>query len=228
MPDGLLFCLADGVGGLDAGEVASQKAVDTIVDVVKKSNVKSTSLVGKIRNIFASKTRKDSSELAEIVQEANDAVLEYSRKINKEMATTIVAAQFDRDNVSVATVGDSRAYLLRDGILGQISVDHTLIMDLLLAGTQIDTKVSEINPHAITRALGCQQKVDVDVHQFRRRENDMFLFCSDGLTDMLNDNEIHETLLSSTLSIADTVWKLVKLANNAGGRDNITAIVVEC
>jgi protein phosphatase len=143
------------------------------------------------------------------------------------MGTTVVAAVFDSRRVVLAHVGDSRAYLLRDGRFVQLTRDHSLLQEQLDAGllTPEQAKVAT-HKNLVTRALGVEPNVQVDVQQHMVREGDLFLLCSDGLTDMVDDIEIH-AVLSGNNPLHDRAQALLRQANVAGGRDNISALLVQ-
>jgi serine/threonine protein phosphatase PrpC len=202
------FAVADGMGGAKAGEVASAMATE----------------------VFEGES--DSGEpaeaqLARMLREANRRIhdLAVADESHRGMGTTLTAAKVTGDEISLAHVGDSRAYRMRDGELEQLTKDHSLVAELERSG-QITPEAAEHHPQRsiITRALGPEPEVEVDTYTVTGREGDLFLLCSDGLTSMISDEEIGSILRSadSLDAAADT---LVRAANQSGGKDNITVVL---
>jgi len=204
-----VFVVADGMGGAQAGEVASKIAADAF----------DASLEGEAPE----------QELAERAREANRRIFQRSREDASRagMGTTLTAAVLAGEEVSIAHVGDSRAYLFRDGELRQLTRDHSLVEELRRQG-RLTSEEAEEHPQRsiITRALGPEPDVDPDVHSHQARPGDVFLLCSDGLTSMVRDGELREILASSN-TLREAVDGLVAEANRAGGRDNITVVCFE-
>jgi protein phosphatase len=203
-----LYAVADGMGGHRAGDVASTLAMQVLSQV-------------------ANGGRWDM--LAEQIRRANHAIIERSRDDQSlsGMGTTMTATYLDGSEVHLAQVGDSRAYLLRDGELRPITTDHTLVHEMVERG-QITAAEAEHHPQRsiLTRALGVDEPVDVDEFTIEAREGDRILLCSDGLHSMVSDEDIERVLLDvrDPQQAAD---RLVEMANQAGGMDNITVIVME-
>jgi PPM family protein phosphatase len=202
-----LYAVADGMGGHRGGEVASSLALETVQGMFE---------------------RKEGS-LADQVVEANRAVFDRSQNDRSVsgMGTTLTAALVDGNRVHLVHVGDSRAYLLRGGELAQLTEDHTLVHRMVMEG-EISQEEAETHPHRsiLTRALGVDQSVQVDEGDVEVADGDRLLLCTDGLTGMVPEGQIREILLES----ADpqlAVEKLVKVANRAGGIDNITAVILD-
>ncbi len=200
----VIVAVADGMGGAVAGEVASRLAVEAAV------------------------TTEGSPE--ERVAAANEAVVERIEREPKlsGMGTTLTLARFDPDgSLQIGHVGDSRAYLLRDGRLEQLTRDHSLVAELLAAG-KITEEEARTHPqrNLITRSLGMLPGVRVDVIEEELSEGDRVLVCSDGLTGMIEDDQLIE-LLGKDGTPDETVWALVEAANEAGGFDNISVVVVD-
>jgi PPM family protein phosphatase len=202
------FAVADGMGGAKAGEVASGTAVKVFEE------------------------HQDSSEPAEaqltaILQEANKRIYELatSDESRRGMGTTLTAAKVQDSDVSLAHVGDSRAYRMRDGTLEQITNDHSLVAELERSG-QISAEAAEHHPQRsiITRALGPEPDVEVDTYTVPGRPGDVFLLCSDGLTGMVSDDEV-TTILRGAGSLGEAADALVRAANQSGGKDNITVVL---
>ncbi len=202
-----LFAVADGMGGAQAGEVASRIAAES----------------------FESAERREQSPeafLRAIAEDANSQIhgLSQDDSTRTGMGTTLTAALVEGSDVSFAHVGDSRAYVFRDDALRQITSDHSLVEELRRQG-RLTSEQAEDHPQRsiITRALGPESEVEIDTLSFSARPDDIFLLCSDGLTTMIKEEAIAE-IVRSTASLADAVSNLVLAANEAGGRDNITVV----
>ena len=202
-----LYVVADGMGGHRGGEVASSLALQTIQRLFEGGE----------------------GSLAEQVQEANRAVFERSQADREVagMGTTLTAALVEGTKVRLAHVGDSRAYLLRDGELHALTEDHTLVQRMVQQG-EITEAEAATHPHRsiLTRALGVDGIVEVDEGVVELRDGDRLLLCSDGLTAMVSDRDI-EAVLVGTPDPQEAVELLVLAANRAGGIDNITALILD-
>jgi len=203
-----LFAVADGMGGAKAGEVASAVAVQA-VEGARESG------------------EPAEAQLAEIVRDANRRIydLAVADESRRGMGTTLTLAKVHGDEVSLAHVGDSRAYRLRDGELSQLTRDHSLVAELERSG-QITPEAAEHHPQRsiITRALGPEPDVEVDTYTLAGRDGDVFLICSDGLTSMISDDEVG-SILRSASTLDEAADALVRAANQSGGKDNITVIL---
>jgi len=203
-----LFAVADGMGGARAGEVASAVAVEAVEGAKESSE-------------------PAEAQLASIVREANRRIydLAVADESRRGMGTTLTLAKLHGDELSLAHVGDSRAYRLRGGELEQLTRDHSLVAELERSG-QITPEVAEHHPQRsiITRALGPEPDVEVDTYTLTGREDDLFLICSDGLTSMISDDEVG-SILRSTGPLDAAADELVRAANQSGGKDNITVIL---
>jgi len=203
-----LFAVADGMGGAKAGEVASAVAVEAVEQARESSE-------------------PPEAQLAGIVRDANRRIydLAVADETRRGMGTTLTLAKVHGDEVSLAHVGDSRAYRMRDGELSQLTRDHSLVAELERSG-QITAEAAEHHPQRsiITRALGPEPEVDVDTYTLAGRDGDLFLICSDGLTSMISDDEV-TSILRSAGSLEDAAGALVRAANQSGGKDNITVIL---
>ncbi|MGZ5312763.1 MAG: Stp1/IreP family PP2C-type Ser/Thr phosphatase, partial [Solirubrobacterales bacterium] len=202
-----IFAVADGMGGAQAGEVASSIAARAFE-----------------KNLDESKSAE--RQLKEIAQQANTEIHELAEKDSSRagMGTTLTTALLRGDEVSIAHVGDSRAYVFRDGELKQLTKDHSLVEELRRQGRLTDEEAEEHPQRSIiTRALGPEDKVKIDTLSFAARNDDVFLLCSDGLTTMVGEEQIGE-ILADAKSLKSAVTKLIEAANSAGGRDNITAV----
>lgn len=204
-----LFVVADGMGGAQAGEVASSVAVDTFRAGLKDGEDPERSLVAQ-------------------VEQANSRIneLSHSNAEHAGMGTTITAVYVGAQEVAIAHVGDSRAYCMREGELLRLTDDHSLVDELIRQG-KLTPEEAEEHPQrsVITRALGPEASVDVDVRSFRGRPSDVYLLCSDGLTTMVGEAELLR-LLASHERLADAGEALIAAANDAGGKDNITVVLL--
>jgi len=204
-----LFVVADGMGGAQAGEVASEIAVRQFEGGLPDGQDPGEALVALIR-------------------EANARIHEQARSHAQHagMGTTTTAAYLTGDAVVVAHVGDSRCYLLRDGDLIRLTRDHSLVDELIRRG-KLTEEQAESHPQrsVITRALGPEPNVEVDVEAFPARAGDVFLLCSDGLTSMVHEPQLKALLADRERPLEQTGRTLIAAANEAGGRDNITVIL---
>ncbi|HEX3803831.1 MAG TPA: Stp1/IreP family PP2C-type Ser/Thr phosphatase [Solirubrobacteraceae bacterium] len=203
-----VFVLADGMGGAQSGEVASQMVVDAFADGLPDDGT-------------------PEERLSVVVQRANREIHERSQTEieNAGMGTTVTAAYLEADAVAIAHVGDSRAYLLRDGELSRLTEDHSLVEELLRGGKLTEEEAFEHPQRSvITRALGVEPIVEIDTWTYPLRPGDVVLLCSDGLTDMLPEPQIQQTL-SDVTDLSAAADRLISEANDAGGRDNITVVL---
>ncbi len=204
-----LFVVADGLGGHEAGEVASSIAVETLRDTAPK--------------------RADAKALGRAVRAANREVIRAAREgFGKSgMGTTITAAVVEGGHIAVAHVGDSRAYLLHGGVLQRVTADHSMVADMVRRG-QITEEESRIHPHrsVITRALGTDPNMYADTYDVDASSGDRLLLASDGLTGMLTDTEI-ASLLTENRDPQVAAQSLIDAANDVGGYDNISVVVVD-
>ncbi len=203
-----MFMLADGMGGAQAGEVASQTAAQVFSD-------------------GAGKDGTPEERLTRLAKKANSQIYELAQadEAKRGMGTTLTVALVEGDGVTVAHVGDSRVYRMRDGELEQLTHDHSLVAELERSG-EISHEEAFDHPSksVITRALGPEPDVDVDAHTHSGRPGDTYLMSSDGLTDMITDDEIAAILRGSD-SLDETAESLIRAANQSGGRDNITVVL---
>ena len=202
-----LFVVADGMGGAQAGEVASEIAVRSFDDELPNGSLPEA--------------------LASVIEQANKRIHDKARADESlhGMGTTTTAAYVDDDEVVIAHVGDSRAYLLRDGELIRLTKDHSLVGELVARG-KLTEEQAEQHPQrsVITRALGPEASVQVDVDIFPAKPGDLFLLCSDGLTSMVHEPKLRP-LFEDGDSLETLGKRLIDAANAAGGRDNITVIL---
>ena len=220
-----LYVLSDGMGGEAHGEVASKLAVQTVVTHCRQAeNSRATPIFGESSPDVSERTNR----LASAIHLANRKVFETaaSNPEQKGMGATIVAAWIEGQRLSLAHVGDSRAYLLRAGSLDQLTADHSLVAEKVRVGilTPQEADASEMQS-VLTRAVGTNSTVEVDTDEQVLLVGDFVLLCSDGLTRMVTDPEIASTLLTST-SAQEAADRLVDLANENGGVDNVSVIVL--
>lgn len=209
-----LYAVADGMGGHASGETASRLAVETLTSAPGLAQAPADEVVAQA-----------AMELA--VKDANHAVLRQaaSQPALKGMGTTLTALLIHGPVAVVAHVGDSRAYLLRDGLLRQITNDHSLVAEHVRSGVMspAQAKTSPLR-HVITRAIGIDQNLEVESLTLPLQGRDTFLLCTDGLMELVEDNEIAGILKAADPKAA--VERLIDLANDRGGVDNITAVVI--
>lgn len=206
-----LYIVADGVGGNNAGEVASQKAIDFFVDFLKNNKQKDLSLLLNMAGSFV-----------------NKKICELSKK-NEQffgMATTFSGVTLRKDKLFVIHIGDSRVYLIRNKEIKQLTKDHTYIQELIERG-EISVQEAKKSPerNIITRAVGGENNSNFDVFNIDVYKNDCFLICSDGLTEMLTDEQILQ-IIENNIDKNKIVNKLINNANLFGGKDNISLIFI--
>lgn len=221
-----LFVVADGMGGHAAGEVASRLTVESIQEFISgtEDDHDNTWPFG-----YNNRYSVDGNRLSTAIERANEKVMRavVNRPELKGMGTTVVAALFDERRATLVHVGDSRAYLMRESELRRLTDDHSWVQEQVNAGILSEEEArSHPLKNVVTRALGGGTHVAVDLIEIPVGGGDRFLLCSDGLTGMVSDEEI-TAALSSTRSLEEIVRGLIDLANERGGVDNITAIVVE-
>ena len=206
-----VFIVADGMGGHNAGDYASKYTVETIV-----------------REIAASFEVNPEKILAKAIEVANEDIIRLARE-NVEMegmGTTVVAATCMGKYLRVANVGDSRLYVVGEKIT-QITRDHSLVEEMVrMGGIDRETARNHPDKNIITRAIGATEKVEVDFFDVELKPGEIVLMCSDGLTNMLEDEEIR-MILNGQRDIVEKAEELVKAANNNGGKDNIAVILIE-
>jgi len=225
VPELNLFVLSDGMGGLEAGEVASRMAVEAIVTHVREAETNPSLPLTGDRIEGASET---SNRLASAIRLANQVVHKAAEQNGnaQAMGATVVAVRFTGERMSLAHVGDSRAYRLRKDGLEQLTQDHSFVAEQLRRGVMTpDEAGSSTLQNVLVRALGVDAIVEVDVTEELVMEGDMILLCSDGLTRELSDAQI-AAVLRETGDAQEAADLLIDLAKQAGGGDNITAILV--
>ena len=217
-----LVILADGMGGHNAGEVASELAVSSVAEALQE---------------VLSPDVKDACDM-DFMDVVHDAVVFANDEINlhankhpecKGMGTTLVMSLFHKKSVILASVGDSRIYRFRKGELKQVTTDHSLVQEMIDNGYMSQEEaMSSTNRNLITRALGIAEDVKVDVTEQTFEKGDIYLLCSDGLSDMIEDELIFSTLVKTRQDLKRGSEELVKLAKEHGGHDNISVILVAC
>ena len=215
-----LLAVADGMGGYASGEVASKMAIDIVRDYLKNEE-------NPLLDEYSPKYSKPTNRMTSGIRLANKAIYDTSKSQSQlnGMGTTIAAVLVSGNRLSIAHVGDSRVYLLRGGNIEQITDDHTVVSEQVEKGlmTKEEAAQSDIR-HILTRALGIAPNVDVDMDELIVAQGDKLVLCSDGLSELVSDDEILSTVMSSrTLEVACD--QLIGMANEKGGGDNITVIV---
>lgn len=221
-----LYVVADGMGGHSAGDVASRVATQTLVEFFEQTdNEDATWPAG-----FNVSMTEEENRLATGIRLANRQIFEKSimNRDLRGMGTTVVGVTLSRDRkrIAVAHVGDSRAYRIRDGRIEQLTRDHSLVTDILEAMPDLTAEQrAELPKNVVTRALGVQDSVNVDVGSHDVRVGDVFILCSDGLSGMVPDDEIL-AIVASSPDPELACRRLVRSANDHGGEDNVTVLVV--
>lgn len=215
-----LYIVADGMGGHDCGEVASALAVELIFKTAK-------------RLISESNDTQDNDQLESILetafQSANNGIKDHSEEIGSDMGTTMVAALIDHTTnmAFVSNVGDSRAYLIREGELHQVSRDHSLVAKMV-EQRQLTAEQARYHPHSniLLRTVGTERNVIIDIFQIQLQPNDIILLCSDGLWGEVDDSDIRE-ICNGYEDLRESAMELVHAAHLGGGKDNITVMMVQ-
>jgi serine/threonine protein phosphatase PrpC len=214
-----LAVVADGMGGHQAGDVASQKAVDAFLGMLEQSPAKPEMTVQEGKML-----------IRQAIAQANEAVFELASRNEKyhNMGTTIVAALVKNDNAIIGHVGDSRAYKISGGVITQLTSDHTLVNELLRSG-QLSEEEAAHHPrrNVLTRAVGTDAQVDIDVQAVQWTSSDMLLLCSDGLSNMVSEQDMLQTVMSQQMGLEAKADHLIQLALHAGGDDNITVVILQ-
>lgn len=207
-----LYIVADGMGGENAGDYASKRCIEVVLDEIKKS-----------------KSSKPVEILDQAIQAANTIIYHEAKAdaLKKGMGTTIVAATIIDGHLLVANVGDSRLYVSFNSQLTQISKDHSYVAELVRDG-QLEKEQARTDErkNMITRAIGAKNTVKVDYFDVSLTGNELVLLCSDGLTNMVEDGVI-ESILEVTDSLENKAKGLLQLSNDNGGKDNVSIILVE-
>jgi PPM family protein phosphatase len=218
-----LYAVADGMGGFEDGEIASKIAIRTLSETVTKSLVM-PALPEKSDSVSRELTPK---LLGNAIQTANREVFQLSQKTRKGLGTTLTSLLLVGSDAVIANVGDSRIYLFREGILRQLTVDHSLVAKLVASG---ELKQEEVYTYPyrniITRCLGTEPDIEIDLSFEEMKTGDIFLLCSDGLWEMIRDDNIRK-VLEQPVHPQAACEQLVQTANQNGGADNISVIVVK-
>ena len=218
-----LAILADGMGGYSTGEVASALTIDTV------SKALLDSLPDLLELPLEESTRALHEDITFAVERANAAIWGESKRESDDdtMGSTVVVAAFLQDQITVAHVGDSRLYRYRSGELTQITRDHSWLQEQMDLGviTAENAKESRFK-NLVTRGLGIEDTVEVEVHDYPIEAGDIFLICSDGLTDMAEANALAALLAEHLQDLPQAAARMVALANENGGRDNISVILI--
>jgi protein phosphatase len=212
--DAAVAVLADGMGGLERGEVASQVAVETIVDYLTDTKSRTEAI------------------LRQAVEAANGAVREAGWRSESDIGTTVVVWMCtDAGQCFIAHVGDSRVYRIRGGRLKRLTSDHSMVQQMVDDGVLSEAE-AETSPHrnVITRALGLEDGIEVDIRSWVYSAGDLFLLCSDGLTDMIREAEIEKAvagfLADEAGELEGMAANLIERANDAGGFDNVSVLLI--
>jgi PPM family protein phosphatase len=220
-----LVVLADGMGGYKAGEVASGISVRTVMSLVKDAVEREDLSL----HDDESGLSRSGILLRDAIQRANKLIYQTAKtQPNCEgMGTTVVAGLFFDDKLTIAHVGDSRLYRLRGGKLEQLTQDHSLLQELVNRGFYTPEEAQRAAAkNYVTRALGVEPTVEVDVNVVPTEKDDLFLLCSDGLSDMVEDDDIQLTINTFGANLETLARQLVLLGNDNGGRDNISVVLV--
>jgi serine/threonine protein phosphatase PrpC len=222
--DAGLMVLADGMGGYNAGEVASSIAVKTVRELVTEAVLRvdraaAESETGMMRQTIV---------LRDAIARANKVIHQTAKSQPQceGMGTTIVACLFFDNRISIAHVGDARLYRWRKNQLEQITLDHSLLQELVDRGFYSPEEAQRsTNRNYVTRALGVEAAVQVEVQELEVQPEDVYLLCSDGLPDMVDDDDIHLTISTFSANLETVGQQLIQLSNDHGGKDNISVIL---
>jgi len=221
-----LAVLADGMGGYNAGEVASGIATALISSEIREALVRQAphEMDRATGSPFAM------TLLTDIIAKANTSIFQSanSQPQYAGMGTTLVVALFCNNQTTIAHIGDSRCYRQRGGKLEQVTRDHSLLQEQIDSGllTKEAAKRSQ-NKNLVTRALGIEPAVEAEIHTYPAQEGDIYLICSDGLNDMVEDEDIELTLGALGANLQLAAQQLVQMANDNGGRDNISVVLIK-
>lgn len=221
-----LTVLADGMGGYQAGEIASEIAVTTILSTMQQA----------LKDLPASKRSSGYHPITVLLEQAvlkaNKAIYQAAEEnpAYRGMGTTVVASVVHDNIISIAHVGDSRLYRLRGSSFRPITMDHSVLQELINCGLYTPEQARRSpNKNLVTRALGVSDTVSVDIQEQRILSEDVYLLCSDGLNDLVEDNDIHQimnTIVKKQSSLHEVNQQLIQAANNQGGNDNISVMLM--
>lgn len=221
-----LVVVADGMGGYKAGEIASGIAVKTIRDQIQSGLDEARKRLG----LSESGYTHESMLLRNAIVRANEIIHDTAKSQPQceGMGTTVVACLFHDNRVSIAHVGDSRLYRLRRGTFEQVTRDHSLLQELVSRGFYTPEEARKsLNKNLVTRALGVEPVVQVDVQEDVALVGDIYLLCTDGLNDMVEDADIHLTMDTFSANLETMAQQLIKQANDNGGRDNVSVVLAK-
>ena len=223
-----LLVLADGMGGYKAGEIASDLAVLTVVNALTYALKNQTDDITQDIAKFDVKTA--SQAMIEAVKKANDVIYQISQNQSQcaGMGTTLVVCLLTNNKIIVGHIGDSRLYRLRHHVLKQMTEDHSLLQEQLNLGliTVEQAKYSN-NKNLVTRALGIEPTVELEIHEYSVQIGDIYLLCSDGLSDLVDDEDICFKAVEFRDNLDLMAEKLIKMANDHGGKDNISVVIAK-
>ena len=221
-----LAILADGMGGHRGGEMASAITVSTVLEQI----------TGKTKKITSGETDDETGYSAESIA-VHEAVTLANKNVHdsseanaqyRGMGTTVVVVLFYDNRFTVAHVGDSRLYRLRDGELEQITRDHSLMQELIDRGFYTPEQArNSLNKNLVTRAIGIDASVQIDIQEDVAMVDDVYLLCSDGVTDMIEDDLIKSAMLENVDDLEKAAAEIIRLSNEHGGKDNISALLVK-
>jgi protein phosphatase len=221
-----LMVVADGMGGYNAGEVASGIAVKTVLELVSEGCTREQ------RESIEPETgmMRQTILLRDAIARANKVIYQTAKSQPNchGMGTTIVACLFFDNRVSIAHVGDARLYRLRRNRLEQLTLDHSLLQELVDRGFYSPEEAQRsTNRNYVTRALGVEAGVQVEIQEVEVQPGDVFLLCSDGLPDMVEDEDIHLTISTFSANLQTVGEQLIQLSNEQGGKDNISVVLTQ-
>ncbi len=230
-----IVVLADGMGGLNAGEVASSMSVNVVMDELRgyvdgTSTLQLDEATAIGANQDQARISLESRVVESTIRKANSAVFHVSQTQPqyRGMGTTIVTALFYDNKMTVAHIGDSRMYCFREGALKQITKDHSFVQELLDKGLYTAEEArNSSQKNVVTRAVGVAPTVDVEVHDYEASVGEIYLLCSDGLSDMVTDENIEKIMHACATDLNEMAKQLVEIANASGGKDNISVVLVK-
>jgi len=221
-----LVVLADGMGGYNAGEVASGIAVKTVTNLVKEAlELQDLSVPDATTGLS-----RPAIILRDAIQRANKIIYQTARSQAQceGMGTTVVAAIFHDNKISIAHVGDSRLYRVRGNDIEQVTLDHSLLQELVDRGFYSPEEAQRAsNKNYVTRALGVENVVEVEMQEHPAQKGDVYLLCSDGLSDMIGDDDMAVTVNTFGNNPNSVTQHLIQMANDNGGKDNISVILAQ-
>ena len=221
-----LLVLADGMGGYNAGEVASGIAVKTIFNLVREAVEREDMRIPD----KGSGLSRPTIILRDAIHRANKIIYQTARTQPQceGMGTTVVGALFFDNRISIAHVGDSRLYRQRGSQIAQVTMDHSLLQELVDRGFYSPEEAQRAaNKNYVTRALGVEPAVEVEVQEQPVNKGDFFVLCSDGLSDMVEDDDIHLTVSTFGANLDAVAKHLIQLANDNGGKDNVSVVMAQ-